>query len=195
MIWGIPGMSETVIEGIDYGPLAGLIGLWKGDRGMDVAPEPDDDEYNAYYETLVFEAAGDVTNAEEQDLSIIRYHQEVSRKSNDEVFHDQVGYWLWEAATGQVIQTLTIPRAVTLLAGGSARTEKDSIILEVKATAGDPDWGIIEAPFMQKKAKTLQFKHRLAITGDKLFYQETTLLDIYGKHNYEHTDQNVLHRS
>ncbi len=50
-------MSDTV----EYGPLACLVGVWKGSDGMDVAPEPDDDEHNPYYETLVFEAAGDVT--------------------------------------------------------------------------------------------------------------------------------------
>ena len=29
---------------VDYDPLAGLIGTWQGDRGMDVAPEPDGSE-------------------------------------------------------------------------------------------------------------------------------------------------------
>ena len=126
-------MSDTVIDGIDYGPLACLIGVWKGSDGMDVSPEPDDDERNPYYETIVFEAAGDVTNAEEQTLSVVRYHQEVRRKSTDKVFHDQVGYWLWDPATDQVCQTLTIPRAVTLLAGGKATVDADKTILEVQA--------------------------------------------------------------
>jgi hypothetical protein len=187
-------MKQVVIDGIDYGPLAGLIGVWKGGEGMDVAPEPDDDEHNPYYETIIFEAAGDVDNAEEQVLSIVRYHQEVRRKSTDEVFHDQVGYWLWEPATGMIVQTLTIPRAVTLLAGGNANIDDDSVVLEVRAAADDPDWGIIESPFMQTKARTLEFSHRLTITGDRLSYQETTLLDIYGKRGYEHTDQNTLIR-
>ena len=51
-------MSHTVIDGIDYGPLAALVGTWKGDKGVDVAPEPDGDERNPFYETIVFEAAG-----------------------------------------------------------------------------------------------------------------------------------------
>ena len=54
---------------IDYGPLAALIGTWQGDKGMDVSPEPDGIEENPYYETIVFEAAGDVTNAEAQTLA------------------------------------------------------------------------------------------------------------------------------
>jgi len=187
-------MSGTVIDGVDYGPLACLIGTWKGDSGMDVAPEPDDTEHNPYYETITFEAAGDVTNAEEQTLSVVRYHQEVSRKSNDKVFHDQVGYWLWNSATDAVIQTLTIPRAVSLLAGGSATAGDDRTVLNVRAKDGDAEWGIIQSPFMQEKARTLEYRHQLTVMGDRLHYEETTVLDIYGDHHFDHTDQNTLQR-
>lgn len=188
-------MSDvTVIDGIDYGPLAGLVGVWRGDSGVDIAPEPDGDENNPYYETITFEAAGDVTNAEEQTLSIVSYHEVVTRKSNDEVFHDQIGYWLWDPATDIVIQTLTIPRAVTLLAGGKATRSDNEIVLDVRASAGDSEWGILQAPFMQAKAKTTAYNHRLTLSGDRLHYSQTTLLDIYGKKAYEHTDENTLER-
>ena len=110
--------SATVIEGIDYGPLAALVGVWKGDKGLDLSPEPDGIERNPYYEVITFELAGDVTNAEEQTLSVVRYHQVVSRKSNDEVFHDQVGYWLWDPADNTIVENFTIPRGVAVVAGG-----------------------------------------------------------------------------
>ena len=187
-------MHDTTKEEVDYGPLTVLIGTWKGDTGMDVAPEPDDDERNPYYETIVFEEAGDVTNAEEEVLAAVRYHQEVRRKSTGLVFHDQVGYWLWNSATGEVIQTMTIPRGVTLLAGGKVMVEKDGTVFEVSAQAGNPDWNIIETTFMHKKARTRAFTHRLEVRGNRMSYAETTLLDIYGKRDYEHTDENVLHR-
>ncbi|MDP3920980.1 MAG: heme-binding beta-barrel domain-containing protein [Candidatus Omnitrophota bacterium] len=93
-------MSQTtVINGIAYGPLACLVGTWKGDKGMDVAPEPEGKEENPYYETILFEAIGDVKNAEEQALSVLRYHQVVSKKSNQKVFHNETGYWMWDAST------------------------------------------------------------------------------------------------
>ena len=187
-------MSDTVCDGIDYGPLACLIGIWRGNEGMDIAPEPDDDEHNPYYETLTFEAAGDVTNAEKQTLSAVRYHQSVSRKSNDKVFHDQVGYWLWDPATGTVVQTLNIPRAVTLLAGGTANTGGGGTLFEVRAALGDAEWGIVQSPFMQKQARTIEFRHRMEVNGDRLSYRETTVLDIYGKRGYPHTDENRLRR-
>lgn len=187
-------MHDTVKEEVDYGPLAALVGTWKGDDGMDVAPEPDDDEWNPYYETIVFEEAGDVTNAEEEVLAVVRYHQEVRRKSTGLVFHDQVGYWLWNPVSGEVIQTLTIPRGVTLLAGGAVKVVEGTTIFEVGAEAGNPDWNIIETAFMQKKARTKRFSHRLEVRGDHMKYSETTLLDIYGKQGYEHTDENTLRR-
>lgn len=105
-------------ETADYGPLKHLIGTWKGNKGIDVSPEPDGDEINPYYETMVFEKVSDVENAEIQTLAIARYHSTVKRKSNDEIFHDQVGYWLWDKANETIIHSLTIPRAVSLLAGG-----------------------------------------------------------------------------
>ena len=64
-------MSEVAL---DYGPLQGLIGVWQGSDGMDVAPEPSTDDHNPYYETITFEAAGDVDNAETQELAVVRYH-------------------------------------------------------------------------------------------------------------------------
>jgi len=79
---------------IDYGPLQTLIGVWKGDKGLDVAPEPNGSEDNPYHETITYEAVGDVKNAGSQCLVAIRYHQVVQRKSNGETFHDQIGYWM-----------------------------------------------------------------------------------------------------
>ena len=188
-------LSNTEIEGIDYGPLFHLIGTWEGADGMDVSPEPDDDEHNPYYETIRFEAAGDVTNAESQVLVIVRYHQVVKRKSNNKVFHDQIGYWLWDAKTGVVMQSVSIPRGVTLLAGGQAEAnDGNKVTFKVVATEGESDWGITQSPFMKDNARTVAFSHTLSVDGDRLQYSETTLLDIYGKSRYEHTDQNSLTR-
>jgi hypothetical protein len=181
---------------IDYGPLTGLIGSWKGDKGMDVAPEPDGNEENPYWETLDFEAIGDVTNAESQTLAVLRYQQIVRRKSNDEVFHDQCGYWMWDAATQTVAHSLTIPRAVAVVAGGQYSAPADAsgpVVLEVAADFGHSDWGIAQSPFMCAKAKTVEFRYRATLEGDRLHYAETTVVEIYGK-TFDHTDENELVR-
>ena len=44
----------TVVDDVDYRPLACLIGTWKGEEGMDVTPEPDGTEENPYDESLVY---------------------------------------------------------------------------------------------------------------------------------------------
>jgi hypothetical protein len=191
-------MSEaTTVDGVDYGPLAPLIGTWKGDKGMDVAPEPDGDENNPYYETIVFEAAGDVTNAEQQKLAVVRYHQEVRRQSNDKVFHDQVGYWTWDSGDDTVVECFTIPRSVAVVAGGRASTPQsltERVVLEVAAKEDDPDYGVVQAPFMASHARTLGFQHHLEVEGDVLRYHEHTYLKIYDKDHYDHSDRNTLQR-
>jgi hypothetical protein len=47
---------------------------------------------------------------------------------------------------------------------------------------------------MQEKARTLEFRHQLTVMGDRMQYTETTVLDIYGDHHFDHTDQNTLQR-
>ena len=177
----------------NYGPLAALIGTWEGGNGMDVAPESQGIESNPYYETIVFEAGGDVTNAEKQKLMIVPYIQIVRRKSNDEVFHHQTGYWLWDPATGVVMQSLSIPRGLTLLAGGEANETDGTVTLSVKSAVDDPDWGIVQSPFMRENAKTTSFVHTISVTGDEMRYSETTMLEIYGS-EFPHTDDNQLVR-
>jgi hypothetical protein len=191
-------MSEhTIIDGINYGPLVALIGAWEGDKGVDRAPEPDGEERNPYYETIVFEAAGDVTNAEKQTLSVVRYHQVVSRKSNNKVFHDQVGYWLWDPADNTIVETFTIPRGVAVVAGGTLAPAADpaqELVFEVAADANSAQFGIVQAPFMFKQAKTTAFTHTVTVTGDEMRYSESTILDIYRKKSYDHKDVNTLRR-
>ncbi|WP_317932386.1 heme-binding beta-barrel domain-containing protein [Halioxenophilus sp. WMMB6] len=179
---------------VDYGPLAALIGVWQGDSGMDIAPEPDGIEESPYFETITFEAGGDLQNAETQRLAIVPYTQVVSRKSNGEVFHHQFGYWLYDAADGSIMQTLTIPRGVCLLAGGKATVTGSTTVLEVSAKAGDTTYGVVQSPFMEKFAKTVSFSHRLEVTGDEMSYSESTILDIYGKSAFDHGDSNKLKR-
>ena len=181
---------------IDYGPLAGLIGSWQGGIGLDVSPEPDGREESPYHETLTYTAIGDVTNAESQKLAAIRYQQIVRRKSDDEVFHDETGYWMWDAENATVMHSLAIPRAVCVLAGGqwiATENEENGISIAVSAKLDDPDWGIIQSPFMRDHAKTVEFRHDVTVEKDKLIYSETMVLDIYGK-IFEHTDRNELTR-
>jgi hypothetical protein len=189
-------MAGNTMDNQEYGPLQALIGNWEGDKGLDLAPEPDGEEREPYYETLMFEAIGDVSNAEKEKIYALRYHQVVYRKRNGEVFHNETGYWMWSALNNTVMHSLTIPRGVCVLAGGafSGPVEPGQRVqISVSAAIDNPDWGIIQSPFMRDNAKTLAFDHRLVIEGDTLTYHESTLLDIYGR-RFDHTDGNTLNR-
>jgi hypothetical protein len=161
---------------------------------MDIAPDPAGKEENPYFETLVFTPVGTATNANRQVLAALRYHQCVSRKSDGQPFHDQVGYFMWEPATGTVMQSLLIPRAVGLVAGGRCVVRQGAIVIELEAAADNPDWTIVQSPFMRDNARTVAFRHRITVEGDTLAYDETTIVDIYGK-RFEHTDTNTLTRA
>jgi len=184
-------MSKTsIIEGVDYGPLAALIGQWRGDNGTDVAPEPDGEESNRYSEVMTFETIGNTSNAEIQDLASVRYHQVVTRIRDQKPIHNQTGYWMWDKENNLVMHSFTIPRGVCVLAGGELTDPK---VLDVHAAMGDKEWEIIQSPFMKKKARTVKYHLRISIQGDTLNYQQTMNLEIYGK-EFEHTDTNALSR-
>ena len=176
---------------IDYGPLQSLIGTWKGDKGMDISLEPDGIEENPYYETISFEAVGDVENAGSQILAILRYQQIVRRKSNDEVFHDQTGYWTWDAREGVVMQSIVIPRAVCILAGGRNTGTGSPLKLSVAAKLDDPDWGDHPVALHARQGEDGRVQTRPEPRGRRLSYSETTSLEIYGR-SFEHTDENRL---
>jgi len=89
---------------------------------------------------------------------ILHYRQIVRRKSNDEIFHDETGYWMWDENAGLVMHSLTIPRAVCVLAGGKCGEswkQGSEVTLEVEAHVDDADWGIIQSPFMRDNALKL----------------------------------------
>ena len=177
-------------DNLDYGPLQGLIGIWQGESGMDIAPEPDGDDHNPYYETIVFEAAGDVDNADTQELNIVRYHQVVSKKRNDKEFHNESGYITWEPESQDLVLSLVIPRGVALVAHGEFVSSDDEIVFKFQADTNS-EWGIVESPFMRDHAHTERFSREIRLVGDQLTYSQTTQVSIYGR-LAQHTDTNRL---
>jgi hypothetical protein len=104
------------------------------------------------------------------------------------------GYWMWDQREEIIMHSLVIPRGVCVLAGGhyaGAKDKEGNVIIEVSASMDDKDWKIIQSPFMLKNARTTEFRHKITAGNGKLFYSETTIIEIYGK-VFEHTDQNEL---
>jgi len=185
---------NTIIDGVDYGPLAQLIGRWVGQNGLDNAPDANaKPDLSGYTDELTFIAAGAAENAEEQQLVSVRYHHLVRKNENGLIFHDQIGHWIFEPATGLVMHSLTIPRAVCVLAGGSIVQNGEKTSFDVSAKAGSETFGIVQSPFMVEKAKTKAFHMHMSVQGNTLTYQEITSLHIYGK-DFEHEDKSTLMR-
>jgi hypothetical protein len=86
----------------NLGPLAPLAGVWEGRASTHpVAEGTEDDEYVDRIELAPIDPQ---TNGP-QLLYGLRYHQHITRPGDPVTFHDQVGYWLWEPATGTVTST------------------------------------------------------------------------------------------
>lgn len=190
-------MPTLTYPTVDYGPLEHLVGTWTGDKGMDVSPAPDGQTEDPYFETITIVDAGNLQNGKQQSLSMVRYLQVVSRKSDGGVFHDQTGYWMWDPETNVIMQSVAIPRGLTLVAGGHVAAEYSAdagIPFTVEASdAAGSEWLISQSPFLKAKARTTHYAATFTVTGDQLHYNQTTSLEIYGR-SFDHTDTNTLTR-
>lgn len=173
-------------------PLAKLIGIWKGNTGIDLAPKPTEDENNPYYEVLTITPVDiAIENAEEQELTAVEYHQIVREKSNDKVSHSETGHWIWDKDNNTIMNGFSIPRGVCVLATGAFEATEKQLTLSVFADDNNANGGIVQSAFMQQKANTKSFKRTFKVQGNTLSYTQETVVDIYGK-VFSHTDENVL---
>ncbi|HED33008.1 MAG TPA: DUF1794 domain-containing protein [Gammaproteobacteria bacterium] len=183
-----------MINDVDYGPLALLVGRWIGNRGMDKAPDANaNPDKTGFTDEINFTIAGPAENAEEQELVAIKYHHVVRKLENGLIFHDQIGHWIYEHSTRNIMHSLSIPRAVCILAGGKYKESNGESIFNVEAKQGSETFGIVQSPFMIEKAKTTAFRMALSVKKNELKYHEVTSLEIYGK-TFEHSDESILYR-
>lgn len=175
----------------DLGPLAVLIGEWQGDKGKDVSPEEDGTERNDYHETMIFSLVQSLDNAEEQALAVLSYHQQVYRVRDEKMIHNESGYLSWDKENDLLIKSFSIPRGVSVVAGGNLVVTDGQLSIEVGAALDNPDWPISQSPFMQQNASTKDYQFSLTLVDNCLTYQQSMTLDIYGK-SFQHTDTNQL---
>jgi len=175
------------------GPLSGMAGIWQGTRGLDVKPKADGPKKQAFVERIELQPIDPQTNGP-QLLYGLRYHTHVTKPDQVKTYHDQVGYWLWEPATGTVIHTLTIPRGQVAMASG--RAAADATSFELVATQGLDTFGICSAPFLHQAFKTTEFRIKVTLNPDGTWrYDEDTVLQIRGRDEpFHHTDRNTLHK-
>jgi len=175
----------------NLGPLTGMAGIWEGMRGLDVKPKAEGPKKQVFVERIELQPIDPQTNGPQLFYGL-RYHTHVVKPDQDKTYHDQIGYWLWEPATGTVIQTLTIPRAQIAMAVGKASTDSKSF--ELLASRGSETYGICSTPFLEYAFKTVEYRIKVTINPDGTWsYDEDTVLMIRGKTEpFHHTDRNTL---
>jgi hypothetical protein len=175
----------------NLGPLRRLAGEWRSADGVDVNPKADGPERRRYIEHALFEPIDAQANGPQLFYGL-RYHIHINTPEEDIAFHDQVGHWLWEPATGLVLQSLSIPRGQVALAAGQAAADDPTLVLT--AERGSTQYGICSTAFLEHAFRTDRYRIELTFhdDGSWSYVQETTLI-VHGK-PFIHHDRNRLVR-
>jgi len=122
----------------------------------------------------------------------LRYHTRILASDEDATFHDQTGYWLWEPATGLVMQTLSIPRGQVAIAAGHAAADATELVLN--ARRGDTGYGICSTEFLEYAFRTDSYRIQVVFNADGSWsYVLDTVLMVRGRSEpFLHQDRNTL---
>ena len=175
----------------NLGPLRGLAGTWESRAGVDINPKPDGPQRREYSERIVLEPIDAQSNGP-QLLYGLRYHTRILAPGEDATFHDQTGYWLWEPATGLVMQTLSIPRGQVAIAAGHARADATELVLT--AQRGQTEYGICSTSFLEYAFRTDSYRIEVVFNPDGSWsYVLDTVLQVRGREEpFLHRDRNTL---
>ncbi len=175
----------------NLGPLRRLAGVWEGRKGIDLNPKAEGPERRKFIERIEFQPIDPQTNGP-QLLYGLRYHVHINTEEELATFHDQIGYWLWEPATGLLMQSVTIPRGQCVLAGGHAAA--DAQTLKVEARRGSTEFGIVSTAFLEHAFRTESYSLEITFNPDGSWrYVSETMLAVRGQADlFNHRDVNTL---
>jgi hypothetical protein len=116
------------------------------------------------------------------------------RDAETNPFHTEVGYWLWDPATGEVLRGFVVPRSITVLAGGTAGA--DAVEFSLAADLGGNDYTIGENQYLAKRASSLSYRATITANADGTWsYDEVTMLKMSELPKpFAHADRNTLRR-
>jgi len=177
----------------EWGPLARLAGEWQGEGGLDRAYSHARHEVldTPYLEKLTFKPFGPVQNGA-QTLYGLDYKSAMWRGDESNPFHTELGYWLWDAATGEIVRCFVVPRGISVVAGG--RAGADATTFTLNAAKGDPNYAIGENSYLAARASTVAYTVTITLHDDGSWsYDENTTLRMSEfDHPFAHTDRNTL---
>ncbi len=173
------------------GPLRRLAGVWEGRKGVDLNPKADGPERREFTERIELQPIDAQANGPQLFFGL-RYHTRILATDEDATFHDQVGYWLWEPATGMILQTLAIPRGQIAMAKGFATADADQLVLT--AERGQVENGICSTAFLEHAFRTDSYRIEVNFHGDGSWsYVLDTMLMVRGQPGpFNHRDTNTL---
>lgn len=180
--------------GTEWGPLAGLIGDWQGEGGLDTAYSHAEQRVleTPYLEKVTMKPFGPVQNGR-QTLYGLDYRTAMWRGDEQDPFHTEVGYWLWDAERGEVLRGFVVPRGITVLAGGPSTADATSFTMA--ASAGHPTYNIGENAYLAANASTVAYEVTITVGDGTWSYREATTLRMKEfDEPFAHTDHNTLVR-
>ena len=175
----------------NLGPLRRLAGGWEARKGVDLNPKADGPERREFIERIDFQPIDPQANGPQLFYGL-RYHIHITTEEEDITFHDQVGYWLWEPATGLVLQSIAIPRGQVAIASGQAAADAEKLVLT--AERGQTEYGICSTSFLEYAFRTDSYRIEIEFHADGSWsYTTDTMLMVRGKTElFAHRDQNRL---
>ncbi len=177
-----------------WGPLAVLIGEWEGEGGLDTSFSHSKNAVvqTPYLEKVTMKPFGPVDNGN-QHLYGLDYKTAMWRDDEQNPFHTEVGYWLWDGATGEVLRGFVVPRGITVLAGGNAASDATEYTL--RAELGGGQYSISENQYLTKHASSVSYTVTISIGDGTWSYDETTMLKMDELPELlAHTDRCTLRR-
>jgi hypothetical protein len=175
----------------NLGPLRRLAGVWEGLKGVDVNPKAEGPERREYLERIEMQPIDPQANGPQLFYGL-RYHVHIVASDEESTFHDQTGYWLFEPATGLILQTLAIPRGQVALSSG--RASPDGSGITVRAERDGPGYGICSTEFLEWAFRTDSCEVEISFHDDGGWsYVATTMLQVRGRAEpFRHVDRNTL---
>jgi hypothetical protein len=175
----------------NLGPLTRLAGIWQSAKGIDVNPKAAGPERREFIERIEMQPIDAQANGPQLFFGL-RYHIHINTREEDTTFHDQTGYWLWEPATGLVLQSLSIPRGQVALASGFAKPDAKSFV--VTATRAQTEYGICSTAFLEYAFRTDSYRLEVTFHDDGSWsYISDTMLTVHGRTEpFKHRDLNRL---
>ncbi len=175
----------------NLGPLRRLAGIWESAAGIDINPKAGGPQRREYSERIELQPIDAQSNGPQLFYGL-RYHTRILAPEEEATFHDQTGYWLWEPATGLVLQSLSIPRGQVALAAGHSSPDATELVLT--ATRGATEYGICSTTFLEQAFRTDSYRIEVVFNPDGSWsYVLDTVLMVRGRAEpFLHRDRNTL---